>query len=56
MAALEAEAQVAAEQAEAEGKEHPGVPDDKAQRNFTAAESRIMPAPGGRDFQQAYTC
>ena len=56
MAALEAEAQVAAEQAEAEGKEHPGVPDDKAQRNFTDAESRIMPAPGGRDFQQAYHC
>ena len=56
MAALEAEAQVAAEQAEAEGKEHPGVPDDKAQRNFTDAESRIMPAPGGRDFQQAYNC
>ena len=56
MAALEAEAQVAAEQAEAEGKEHSGVPDDKAQRNFTDAESRIMPAPGGRDFQQAYNC
>ena len=56
MAALEAAAQVAAEQAEAEGKEHPGVPDDKAQRNFTDAESRIMPAPGGRDFQQAYNC
>ena len=53
MAALEAEAQAAAE---AEGKEHPGVPDDKAQRNFTDAESRIMPAPGGRDFQQAYNC
>ena len=50
MAALEAEAQAAAEQAEAEGKDHPGVPDDKAQRNFTDAESRIMPAPGGRDF------
>ena len=56
MAALEAAAQVAAEQAEAEGKEHPGVSDDKAQRNFTDAESRIMPAPGGRDFQQAYHC
>ena len=62
MAALEAEAQAAAEQAaeaeqtEAEGKEHPGGPDDQAQRNFTAAESRIMPAPGGRDFQQAYNC
>ncbi len=41
---------------EAEGKEQPGVPDDKAQRNFTDAESRIMPAPGGRDFQQAYNC
>ena len=41
MAALEAEAQAAAE---AEGKEHPGEPDDKAQRNFTDAESRIMPS------------
>ena len=30
------------------------MPDDKAQRNFTDAESRIMPAPGGRDFLQAY--
>ena len=29
-AALEAEAQAAAEQAEAEGRKHPGVPDDKA--------------------------
>ena len=53
MAALEAEAQAAAE---AEGKEHPGVPEDKAQRNFTDAEPRIMPAPGGRDFLQAYNC
>ena len=33
-----------------------GVPDDKAQRNFTDPESRIMPGPGGRDFQQAYNC
>ena len=56
MAALEAEAQAAAEQAEVEGKTHPGVPDDKAQRNFTDAESRIMPGPGGRDFQRAYNC
>ena len=56
MAALEAEAQAAAEQVEAEGKEHSGVPHDKAQRNFTDAESRIMPAPGGRDFQRAYNC
>ena len=56
MAALEAEAQAAAEQAEAEGKEHSGVPEDKAQRNFTDCESRIMPARGGRDFQRAYNC
>ena len=56
MAALEAEAQAAAEQVEAEGKEHSGAPHDKAQRNFTDAESRIMPGPGGRDFQQAYNC
>ena len=56
MAALEAESQAAAEQAEAAGKGHSGVPDDKAQRNFTDPESRIMPAPGGRDFLQAYNC
>ena len=56
MAALEAEAQAAAEQAEAAGKGHSGVPEDKAQRNFTDPESRIMPAPGGRDFLQAYNC
>ena len=55
-AALEAESQTAAEQAEAEGGQHPGVPGDKAQRNFTDPESRIMPVPGGRDFQQAYNC
>ena len=55
-AALEAEAQAAAERAEAEGGKHPGVPDDKAQRNFTDTESRIMPAPGGKDFLQAYNC
>ena len=54
MAALEARRP--AEQAEAEGRKHPGVPDDKAQRNFTDAESRIMPAPGGKDFLQAYNC
>ena len=56
MAALEAEAQAAAEQAEAEGGKRPGVPDDKAQRNFTDAESRIIPAPGGKDFLQGYNC
>ena len=55
MATLEAEAQAAAEQAEAEGGKHPGVPDDKAQRNFTDTESRIIPAPGGKDFLQAYS-
>ena len=55
-AALEAEAREAAEEAEYEGRKHPGVPDDKAQRNFTDPESRIMPGPGGRDFQQAYNC
>ena len=54
MAALEAEAQ--AEQAAADGKEHPGVPNDKAQRNFTDPESRIMPGPGGKNFLQAYNC
>ena len=27
-----------------------------AQRNFTDPESRIMPAPGGRDFIQGYNC
>ena len=53
MAALEAGAQAAAEQAEAEDRKHPGAPDDRAQRNFTDVESRIMPAPGGRDFLQA---
>ena len=56
MAALEAEAQAQAERAEADGKEHPGVPEDKAQRNFTDPQSRIMPGPGGRNFLQAYNC
>ena len=41
---------------QAEGGKHPGVPDDKAQRNFTDTESRIRPAPGGKDFLQAYNC
>ena len=45
-----------AEQAAAEDKEHPGAPEDKAQRNFTDPESRIMPGPGGREFLQAYNC
>ena len=56
LAALAAEAQAAAEQAVAEGKDHRGLPEDQAQRNFTDPESRIMPGPGGRDFLQAYNC
>ena len=32
------------------------MPEDKAQRNFTDPESRIMPVPGGRDFLQGYNC
>ena len=52
----EAKAETEAEQAEAEGKQHPGTPADQAQRNFTDADSRIMPGPGGRDFQQSYNC
>ena len=55
-AALEAGALAEAGQAEREGRNHPGVPDDKAQRNFTGPDSRIMPGPGGRDFQQSYNC
>ena len=55
-AALETQARAEAEQAEAEGKQHPGTPADKAQRNFTDPDSRIMPGPGGRDFQQSYNC
>ena len=54
--ALEAEARAEAERAAEEGKEHLGAPDDKVQRNFTDAESQIMPGPGGRDFLQAYNC
>ena len=54
------EAKAEAEQAEAEGKEQgkerQGIPGDQAQRNFTDPDSRIMPGPGGRDFQQAYNC
>ena len=52
MAALEAEAK--AGRASAREKGDPGVPEDRAQRNFTDPDSRIMPAPGGKDFLQAY--
>ena len=55
-AALETEALAEAEQAESEGRNNPGVPDDKAQRNFTDPESRIVPGPRGRDFRQPYNC
>jgi transposase len=52
--ALEAEVKQEAEQARAEGKKATGIPEDKAQRNFTDPESKIMPAPGGKHFEQAY--
>ena len=53
-AALEERAREEAEGARAKGKEHPGVPEDREQFNFTDPESRIMPAPGGKGFVQAY--
>jgi len=53
-AALEAEARQEAEQKRASGEKASEVPEDKAQRNFTDPESRIMPAPGGTHFEQAY--
>ena len=46
MAALEAEAQAAAEQAEAEGGKHPGVPDDKAQRGTRRLALAAAKEPG----------
>ena len=52
--ALEAEAREGAVQRQDKGDKATGVPGDKAQRNFTDPESRIMPAPGGRHFEQAY--
>ncbi len=55
-AALEQEAKEQAKKAKAQGKKHPGVPEEKAQRNFTDPDSRIMPAPGGKEFLQAYNC
>ena len=53
-AALEAEARAEDEQIQARGGKVTGVPEDKAQRNFTDPESHIMPAPGGKHFEQAY--
>ena len=55
-AALEQEAKEQAEKAQAQGKKHTGIPEEKAQRNFTDPDSRIMPAPGGKEFLQAYNC
>ena len=49
--ALEAEE---AEREKGKDKEPTGIPSDKAQRNFTDPESHIMPAPGGKHFEQAY--
>lgn len=53
-AALEAEARMEAEQRQDKGGKATGVPEDKAQRNFTDPESRIMPLSGGKQFEQAY--
>jgi len=55
-ATLEERARREAEEASAKGKEHPDVPEDREQSNFTDPESRIMPAPGGKEFVQAYNC
>jgi len=52
--ALEIEAKREAKLAREAGKKTTGVPDDKAQRNFTDPESKIMPAPGGKHFEQSY--
>ena len=46
LAALEAEAQAAAEQAEAEGKDHPGVPDDQASATSLMRSRASCPVPG----------
>jgi len=53
MQALEAEARQAAEKEQVNNAQTV-VPQDKAQRNFTDADSHIMPAPGGKHFIQAY--
>jgi len=53
MQALEAEARQAAEKEQVNNAQT-AMPQDKAQRNFTDADSHIMPAPGGKHFIQAY--
>ena len=52
-AALEAEARLEAEK-RPEKSDEDDTPSDKAQRNFTDPDSRIMPASGGKYFIQAY--
>jgi transposase len=52
--ALEIEAKRKAKLAKKTGKKATGIPDEKAQRNFTDPESKIMPAPGGKHFEQDY--
>jgi len=52
--ALEAEARREAEKEQGESEQAVVTPKDKAQRNFTDADSHIMPAPGGKHFIQAY--
>jgi len=52
--ALEAEARAESEDRTDKGSKATTTPDDKAQRNFTDPESHIMPAPGGKHFEQAY--
>jgi transposase len=51
--ALEAEARQAAAKNDKKDDQD-GQPKDKDQRNFTDAESKIMPVSGGKDFVQAY--
>lgn len=51
-AALEAEARLVADKGTKANEA--AVPEGKTQRNFTDPESRIMPAPGGKHFIQAY--
>lgn len=53
--ALEEEVRREAETATPEKKKkHTGIPDDKAQRNFTDPESHIMPASDDKYFIQGY--
>jgi len=53
-AALEAEARAEDEEGDDKRGKGTGAPDDKAQRNFTDPESKIMPVSGGKHFEQCY--